>query len=112
MKKTELDFALIIAKGEDIMMTGDAAQVVAAAENVAEDFRAMISVTAGVLPGVEAKVPFDRGIARGIAQLRDMLLQGEGEETHPPCRLLLTNDARWLTLLATKRAEKHVPIMH
>ncbi|MCJ1389297.1 hypothetical protein MMC18_002153 [Xylographa bjoerkii] len=57
MKKTKLGSALIIAKGEDIMMTGAAAQVTAAAENDPGGAPAMILVTAGVLHGEEAKVP-------------------------------------------------------
>ncbi|MCJ1402765.1 hypothetical protein MMC11_005986 [Xylographa trunciseda] len=112
MKKTKLGSALMIAKGEDIMMTGAATQVTAAAKNLPEGARAMILVTAEVHLGEEAKVLFDRGTAKGIGRLRDMLLRGEGEETHPLCLLLLTSDARWLTLLAMKGAEKHVTNNH
>lgn len=93
------------------MMTGTAAQVTAAAENVSADAYEGILFAAGPLLGEGARTSIATEIetetGRGIARLNDMPLPAEGGKTHPLCLLLLTSDARWLTLLARKRAGKH-----
>ena len=84
--------ALIIERNAIIMMAGDATTAVAGIDS---------PLSSCLQPGVPVRQ--DREIGKGIARYSDMHQQGEGDAILLQCPHLLTNDARWLTLLRTRR---------
>lgn len=91
---------LMIERNVTIMEAGDAAPVVAVAGTDSH-------LSLYPQPGVPLHK--DREIERGTAQYSDMHPQGEEGATVPPCPHLLTNDARWLTLLRMRRTGTTTP---